>query len=301
MSKKYYVYEWFNVLTGEVFYVGKGIRNRYCQLSGRNQFFMDYFNTHKCESRIVYENLTEQEAYKKEIELIKYYREKSNFRLTNVSDGGEGNPFKSGALNPRYGKGNELKGESNPFYGRKHSNRTRKILSEKASLKTGNSNSFYNRKHSENTKKLIGEKAKIRLSIKENNYMYGKTHSEETRRKISLANKGKTLSLEHRRKISETLKKNNFGKPHFNLGRKHSDETRLLYSLTRKGKNNPNWGNGDKIRGEKNPMYGKKHSEETRKKMSEMAKNKTYDCKCKKCKRSFKGRSWNSSICDSCK
>ena len=72
LDKKYYVYEWFNVVTGEVFYVGKGIRNRYCQLSGRNQHFRDYFNTHECESRIVYENLTEQEAYEKEKELIKY-------------------------------------------------------------------------------------------------------------------------------------------------------------------------------------------------------------------------------------
>ncbi|MDB2099827.1 NUMOD3 domain-containing DNA-binding protein [Clostridium paraputrificum] len=301
MSKKYYVYEWFNVSTGEVFYIGKGTRNRYCQLSGRNQYFMDYFNTHECESRIVYENLIEEDAYKKEIELIDFYRTNSNFRLTNINDGGEGNPFPKGELNPRYGRGYEIVGEKNPFYGKKHSDRIRKILSEKASKRTGEKNSFYNRRHSEFTKRLIGEKAKIRFSIKENNPMYGKKHSEESRRKMSLANTGRTLSLEHRRKISETLKKNNFGKAHFNLGRKHSDETRKLYSLTRKGENNPNWGNGDKIKGEKNPMYGKRHSEETRRKMSERAKNKRFNCKCKKCKRNFKGKAWNSSTCDNCK
>ena len=142
LDKKYYVYEWFNVVTGEVFYVGKGIRNRYCQLSGRNQYFIDYFNTHECESRIVYENLTEQEAYEKEKELIKYYRETSNFRLTNVTDGGEGNPFKSGELNPKFGKGEEIKGEINPFYGQKHTERVKKILSQKARLRVGELNSF---------------------------------------------------------------------------------------------------------------------------------------------------------------
>ena len=301
MSKKYYVYEWFNVLTGEVFYVGKGTRNRYSQLTGRNQFFIDYYNTHKCESRIVYNNLTEEEAYKKEIELIYFYRTNSSFRITNINDGGEGNPFPKGKLNPKYGKGNELKGEKNPFYGKKHSDRVRKILSKKASLKICEKNPFYNKKHSEQTKKIIGIKAKMRLSKKENNPMYGKTHSEEARRKISIANKGRTLSLEHRIKISETLKKNNFGKPHFNLGRTHSEETRKKYSETRKGEKNPNWGNGEKIKGEKNPMYGKKHSEEARRKMSERAKNRIFDCKCKKCKRNFKGRAWNSATCDSCK
>lgn len=301
MSKKYYVYEWFNVLTGEIFYVGKGTRNRYSQITGRNQFFIDYYNTHKCESRIIYNNLTEEEAYKKEIELIDFYRRNSNFRLTNINDGGEGNPFPKGELNPKYGKGYDLIGEKNPFYGKKHSERVRKILSKKASLKIGEKNPFYNKKHSEETKKLIRIKAKVRFSKKENNPMYGKNHSEEARRKISLANKGRTLSLEHRIKISETLKKNNLGKPHFNLGRTHSEETRKKYSEARKGEKNPNWGNGDKIKGEKNPMYGKKHSEETRKKMSERAKNRIFDCKCKRCKRDFKGRAWNSSICDSCK
>lgn len=270
-------------------------------MSGRNQFFIDYLNEHECESRIVYKNLTEEQAYEKEIELIKYYRENSNFRLTNVNDGGEGNPFKSGELNPKFGKGEEIKGENNPFYGQKHTRRIKKILSEKSRLRVGELNPFFGKEHSEKTKKLISNKAKIRLSIKENNGMYGRSHSEEVKRKLSEKNKGKTIPIEIRKKISNTLKEKYKNTTHFNLGRKHSDETRRKYSETRKGENNPNWRNGDKIKGEKNPMYGKKHSEETRRKMSERAKNRIFDCKCKKCKRSFKGRAWNSSICDICK
>jgi DNA-binding NarL/FixJ family response regulator len=36
------------------------------------------------------------------------------------------------------------------------------------------------------------------------NIMYGKHHTEETKRKISEANKGRRLSEEHKRKISES-------------------------------------------------------------------------------------------------
>lgn len=48
-------------------------------------------------------------------------------------------------------------------------------------------------------------------------------------------------------------------------------------------------------------MYGKKHSEETRRKMSERAKNKVFNCKCKSCGEYFHGKSWNSGRCDKCK
>lgn len=87
---EYYVYEWFIVDTNEVFYVGKGKNDRYLTISGRNKFFMDMYNSHICDVRKVYENLSEQEAFNKEIELIAYYRKNTLFRLTNQTDGGEG-------------------------------------------------------------------------------------------------------------------------------------------------------------------------------------------------------------------
>lgn len=312
MEQKYYIYEWFNKNTGEVFYIGKGCNNRYSQITGRNKFFIDYYNTHDCESRIIIENLSEKDAYDMEIKTIKWYKENTNYRLTNQTDGGEGHPFPRGIKNPKFGKGYEVAGEKNPFYGKRHIPRVRKILSEKAKNRTGEKNPFYNRQHSEETKQILREKAKKRIE-ECGNPMSGRNHSEESKRKMSEQRKGKKLSEETKRKISEKLKgkrinfTNNipYSKTtmyiHHNKGRKHTEETRKLLSSIRKGENNPNWRNGDKIKGENNPMYGKTHSEDTKKKMQERAKNRAFDKICLKCNKEFIAKAHNTKYCPECK
>ena len=89
-ERKFYVYEWYVVDTNEVFYVGKGCGNRLNRISCRNKFFQDIYKSHKSKARKIYENLTEKEAFEKEIETIKYYKENTNYRLTNQTNGGEG-------------------------------------------------------------------------------------------------------------------------------------------------------------------------------------------------------------------
>ena len=81
----------------------------------------------------------------------------------------------------------------------------------------------------------------------------GKLKSEETRRKMSERQKGeknhffgKKLSEEHKRKMSEAHK-----------GKKHFEETKQKIGETSKGRN---------------PMLGKHHSEETKRKISEAYK-----------------------------
>lgn len=78
---------------------------------------------------------------------------------------------------------------------------------------------------------------------------------------------GLILSEEAKYKISIARQ----GKPSPNKGKHISEETRLKMSNSRKGKytgkDNPNYGNGDKIRGEKHPLWGKHHSEETKEKI----------------------------------
>lgn len=101
----------------------------------------------------------------------------------------------------------------------------------------------------------------------------GKPRSAETRKKLSIANKGeknpmygKHLSEEHKKQISSANKGNTYakGKPAWNKGKKMSEEQKKKLSEAHKGKQ----------AGEKHPMYGKKHSDEAKKKMREAKKGK---------------------------
>ena len=96
-------------------------------------------------------------------------------------------------------------------------------------------------------------------------HMKGKHLSEETRKKISSAqkgrpawNKGKKMSEEFCRKNSESHKgeKNSF------YGRHHTEESKRRNSEARKGKH----------LGKDNSFYGKHHSDELKKKLSEINK-----------------------------
>ena len=108
----------------------------------------------------------------------------------------------------------------------------------------------------------------------------GHSTSEETRRRIGLAHKGKIMSEEAKKKIrearakqvftkeanekrrlantgkkrSEEIKRKMRGRTPWIKGRKHSEETRKQISQN--------------LIGEKNPFYGKKHSNKSKEKMS---------------------------------
>ena len=65
----------------------------------------------------------------------------------------------------------------------------------------------------------------------ENNPMYGKNHSEETRKRMSKSHLGHTLSEETKGKISKVLK----GRNTWQLGRKASSETKKKMSKSSLG------------------------------------------------------------------
>lgn len=99
----YYIYEWFNIDNHEVFYVGKGRKNRYKTISGRNPYFINYYNKYNCNVRIIFSDLTEDEAFNLEIETIKKYKEEG-FCKCNLTDGGEQPPTLYGKDNAMYGR-----------------------------------------------------------------------------------------------------------------------------------------------------------------------------------------------------
>lgn len=94
-----------------------------------------------------------------------------------------------------------------------------------------------------------------------------KKHSEEAKKKISEAEKGKKKhSEESKRKISETKKGNNYA-----LGCHRSEETRKKLSESHKGKKLSD----ETKKKMSESRKGKKHSEEAKRKMSEACKGRT--------------------------
>ena len=138
---------------------------------------------------------------------------------------------------------------------------------------------------SEETKKKISESNKGRPGmIGENHPMYGKHHSDESKKKMSDAIKanptsywkGKSLSEEHRRKLSESGKGKHSGENNGMYGKHLSEEQKrkMGESLKAAWTDELRKRQSEKFSGENAPMYGKHHSEEAKKKISDSHKGK---------------------------
>lgn len=112
-----------------------------------------------------------------------------------------------------------------------------KIKESKRGKYGGENCYWYGKKLSDETKRKISEKAKKRLSDPTKNGMYGKKHSKATIDKIKNktigrigCNKGKHLSEETKKKLSESLKK--YYETHSSpfACKHHSEETKKLLS-----------------------------------------------------------------------
>jgi hypothetical protein len=95
----------------------------------------------------------------------------------------------------------------------------------------------------------------------------GQITSEETKKKISEAHKGKTLSKAHKEKLSKAHK----GKTTWMKGKKHSEETKEKIRKAKKGIKNPEHSKRMKELWSKkiHPMKGKRHTKEALEKIKE--------------------------------
>lgn len=135
---------------------------------------------------ILFENLTKEEAERKEIELIAYYDSTNRKKGYNISNGGN---LTSKETREKISKA--LKGRTAPNKG--------KPMSEEQKKKIGKAH-----KGKRPNYEAIEKNRKAHTGA--NNPNYGKHRTEETRKKISNSNKGKKFSDEHRRKLSENKK-----------------------------------------------------------------------------------------------
>lgn len=160
---------------------------------------------------IIAENLSLDDAAKMEIELIAKYKSNDREYGYNHAEGGVVNRGYKLSEETRKKLSESHKGISNSNKGKKLSEEHRQKLSDSAK-RYHETHEFVSpmkgKHHSEDTKRRMSNAHKGKISG-ENNPHYGKHLSEEHRRKISESNKGRCFSDEHRKHLSESLK----GKP----------------------------------------------------------------------------------------
>lgn len=91
--KNYYVYAHFTVDSNELFYIGKGTKNRAHSDRGRNKYWHNIVNKHGYKVIILINNLTEESSLIQEFLGIKQLKPKAN--LTKGGTGGNTTAFYS--------------------------------------------------------------------------------------------------------------------------------------------------------------------------------------------------------------
>lgn len=202
------IYCWTNKVNGKK-YIGQAVnlkvRKRKFLNWNNPKYAGDYIN----QARIKYnsneywnyeilefcnkEDLNEKETY-----YISYFKSNLKEFGYNLTEGGGGTFGYVLSEETKRKMSIANSGEKNGFYGKHHSEETKRFLSEMRIGKyNGEDNGFYGKHHSEESKRkmsnarkkrIITEETKRKLSIinsGENNGMYGRNHSEETKRRLS--------------------------------------------------------------------------------------------------------------------
>lgn len=191
----YYVYVYWRLDINEPFYVGKGHKDRWKRLDGRSKHFNNIINKTLVAVTIEKDNLTEEEAFYWEEEIIrrlvfeygysidipKNRSDEKGCHLINATWGGEGvsgcNPFENMTEEKKKERNRKFKesfsGENNPNYGKHLSEETRRKLSKSHKGKNcGEKHHFYGKHHTEETKRKISQNRKGKHKGK-NNHLYG--------------------------------------------------------------------------------------------------------------------------------
>ena len=105
--------------------MGKGTGKRKDELHNRSEAFKRVYNNHICNNIIIENNMSNENALEREKHYIAFYWSVGEAEC-NFTPGGVG--FAKGSLNPNYHR--DWTGENNPFYGRSHSDETKRKISK---------------------------------------------------------------------------------------------------------------------------------------------------------------------------
>lgn len=253
------VYRHINKANNKIFYIGigKADKRAFTRIK-RSKFWKTYTSKHDYYVEITHKDVCWEEACSIEKYLISFYgrRDLGLGNLVNMTDGGDG------AINL--------------------SEDAKKRISE--SLKNNPSKPYLKLIEFNKTRKRTPCLEETKKKIKD--AQIGKIISKETRLKMSQSHKGKVLSEEHKNKLKEASKKS-VNKGRFKKGHAMSDETKAKLSELGKRYNSGKFIKGHKMSketkrkmsqsrsGENHHFFGKSHSEETKRKISETKRLKT--------------------------
>lgn len=189
-----YVYRHIRLDTNQPFYIGMGTDADYKRAYVRrrkNKFWHNIINKTTYEVEIIYDELTLEEAHKKEIEFIALYgrRNINTGILVNLTDGGEGNLgwIPTPEVREKISKANK---GNNKWLGKKHTDLTKKRLSDAHSGKIT----------------PIEVREKIAIGCKGGNkttFRKGHVISDATRKAMGEAQKNRVFTDEHKANISK--------------------------------------------------------------------------------------------------
>jgi group I intron endonuclease len=157
MAYKYYVYLHVKSDTLQPFYIGKGEGRRALRKQHRNQWWKNIVNKHGFNVILLEEDLTEDEAFNREVFWISIFGRKDLGKglLVNLSDGGEGNSGHKFSEETKKKMSEALKGEKNPFYGKTHTDEWKKKNGE---LKKSNTNRTGKFKYKTEEERLLAKR-----------------------------------------------------------------------------------------------------------------------------------------------